>query len=178
MKFACDRCGKRYASVDEPAAGRVYRIRCRCGHEIVVRGPSPAPPDEAAARARSFEPPPLPPPLASPEPPPEPSPVAAAVSPPDVAHDAPSALVDERLRRAKERHPRDAIGAAAAPGEPAGHEEGAATSAAHGALAAAGQPVLSLGLEDDGASGARRRVLLASIAALLAAGTALALWRM
>jgi hypothetical protein len=48
-------------------------------------------------------------------------------------------------------------------------------SAAHSAAAA--EPVLSLGL-DDGASGARRRVLLAAVAALLAVGTALALWRM
>jgi hypothetical protein len=42
LKFSCQHCGKRFASVDEPAPGRVYRIRCRCGDVIVVRGP-PAP---------------------------------------------------------------------------------------------------------------------------------------
>lgn len=73
MKFVCDRCGKRYASVDEPAAGRVYRIRCRCGHVIVVRGPGAAPRRDAGEGPRSLgpapalaaagEPEPLPPPL-------------------------------------------------------------------------------------------------------------------
>jgi hypothetical protein len=41
VKFACDRCGKRFASVDEPRPGRVYRIRCRCGNVVVLR-PAPA----------------------------------------------------------------------------------------------------------------------------------------
>lgn len=41
MKFSCDRCGKRYATADEPVPGRVYKLSCkRCGHDIVVRVPS------------------------------------------------------------------------------------------------------------------------------------------
>ncbi len=39
MKFTCERCGKRFASVDEPTAGRVYRIRCRCGNIIHITSP-------------------------------------------------------------------------------------------------------------------------------------------
>src|SRR6266545_2459931 len=39
VKFTCERCGKRFASVDEPAAGRVYRIRCRCGNVIHISAP-------------------------------------------------------------------------------------------------------------------------------------------
>ncbi len=39
MKFTCERCGKRFASVDEPTAGRVYRIRCRCGNVIHITSP-------------------------------------------------------------------------------------------------------------------------------------------
>ncbi len=41
MRFSCDRCGKRYATADEPVPGRVYKLPCRrCGHAIVVRVPS------------------------------------------------------------------------------------------------------------------------------------------
>ena len=58
MKFACDRCGKRYASVDEPAEGRVYRIRCRCGHVIMVRGPGTAPRRDAGEEPRGLDLPP------------------------------------------------------------------------------------------------------------------------
>jgi hypothetical protein len=39
MRFTCGRCGKRYASTDEPVPGRIYAIGCRCGHTIVVKGP-------------------------------------------------------------------------------------------------------------------------------------------
>jgi len=39
------------------------------------------------------------------------------------------------------------------------------------------RPALSLGLDDDGASGARRRILAAAILAMLAIGAALAVWR-
>ena len=39
MKFTCERCGKRFASVDEPSAGRVYRIRCKCGNIIHITAP-------------------------------------------------------------------------------------------------------------------------------------------
>jgi hypothetical protein len=38
MKFVCDRCGKRYSSTDEPVPGKLYRIPCKCGHVILVRG--------------------------------------------------------------------------------------------------------------------------------------------
>jgi hypothetical protein len=44
--------------------------------------------------------------------------------------------------------------------------------------AAAVRPALSLGLDEDGSSGARRRVFLAAIIALLAAVAALAVSRM
>jgi len=39
VRFTCSRCGKRYASTDEPVRGRIYAIGCRCGHTIVVKGP-------------------------------------------------------------------------------------------------------------------------------------------
>jgi hypothetical protein len=78
LKFACDRCGKRFSSVDEPAPGRVYRVKCRCGNAIHVTAPrgGAAPPEAAAprrraARARSAPPAAVPPPLppaASPHP--------------------------------------------------------------------------------------------------------------
>jgi hypothetical protein len=51
LKFSCHHCAKRFASVDEPAPGRVYRIRCRCGEVIVVRGP----PGERDPRRRPGE---------------------------------------------------------------------------------------------------------------------------
>ena len=39
MKFVCDRCGKRYATAEDPAAGKVYKLRCKaCGNLMVVRG--------------------------------------------------------------------------------------------------------------------------------------------
>jgi predicted Zn finger-like uncharacterized protein len=42
LKFTCDSCGKRFASVDEPFPGRVYKIRCgRCGHLVSVQAPVP-----------------------------------------------------------------------------------------------------------------------------------------
>ena len=55
MKFACERCGKRFASVDDPRPGRVYRIRCRCGNVVVVKAP-PGGDSEAATRARGSSP--------------------------------------------------------------------------------------------------------------------------
>jgi DNA-directed RNA polymerase subunit RPC12/RpoP len=39
VRFTCSRCGKRYASTDEPVSGRIYAIGCKCGHTIVVKGP-------------------------------------------------------------------------------------------------------------------------------------------
>jgi hypothetical protein len=64
MRFSCNHCGKRFATRDELAIGRVYRIACRCGNSIVLRfeaslrdtGTSPYEPLRAV-------PPPLPPPL-------------------------------------------------------------------------------------------------------------------
>jgi len=43
LKFTCDRCGKRFSSVDEPMPGRVYRIRCRCGNAIQISSPQLSP---------------------------------------------------------------------------------------------------------------------------------------
>ncbi|HET9551359.1 MAG TPA: AgmX/PglI C-terminal domain-containing protein [Anaeromyxobacteraceae bacterium] len=38
MKFVCDRCGKKYATAEDPAPGKVYKLRCKaCGHLIVVK---------------------------------------------------------------------------------------------------------------------------------------------
>jgi DNA-directed RNA polymerase subunit RPC12/RpoP len=38
VKFSCGRCGKRYATAETPAPGRVYKIKCKaCGHLIVVK---------------------------------------------------------------------------------------------------------------------------------------------
>ncbi|HET6921531.1 MAG TPA: hypothetical protein VFI16_00155, partial [Anaeromyxobacteraceae bacterium] len=39
VKFTCPRCGKKYASADEPVPGRVYSLTCRCGTKITVKGP-------------------------------------------------------------------------------------------------------------------------------------------
>ncbi len=52
MKFTCERCGKKYATAEDPAPGRVYKLKCKsCGHLIVVKGSSAAkqaaPPREA-----------------------------------------------------------------------------------------------------------------------------------
>ncbi len=39
MKFVCDRCGKKYATAEDPATGKVYKLKCKaCGHLIVVKG--------------------------------------------------------------------------------------------------------------------------------------------
>jgi TolA protein len=61
VKFSCDRCGKKYATADNPAPGRVYKLKCKaCGHLIVVKasaGGAAEPHHEPSA-----VPPPLPPP--------------------------------------------------------------------------------------------------------------------
>lgn len=50
MKFSCERCGKRYATADTPAPGRIYKIKCKaCGHLIVVKASTGAPPSAATA---------------------------------------------------------------------------------------------------------------------------------
>ena len=63
MEFACDRCKKRYSTSYQPVTGRVYRIPCKCGNNIVLRfdlprnaEPPPPPPRPASRRT----PPPLP----------------------------------------------------------------------------------------------------------------------
>jgi DNA-directed RNA polymerase subunit RPC12/RpoP len=41
VKFSCDRCGKKYATAEAPAPGRVYKLKCKaCGHLIVVKTPA------------------------------------------------------------------------------------------------------------------------------------------
>jgi len=38
VKFVCDRCGKKYATAEEPSPGRVYKLKCKaCGNLIVVK---------------------------------------------------------------------------------------------------------------------------------------------
>ena len=50
MRFTCDRCGKRYASVDEPVPGRIYRVRCgSCGELMRVTAALPDRGPEAEA---------------------------------------------------------------------------------------------------------------------------------
>ena len=59
MKFSCDRCGKKYATADNPAPGRVYKLKCKaCGHLIVVKARAPTRPPprhEPASRERPDE---------------------------------------------------------------------------------------------------------------------------
>ena len=39
MRFSCARCGQRYSTVDEPGAGREYRVPCvACGAMLVLKG--------------------------------------------------------------------------------------------------------------------------------------------
>jgi DNA-directed RNA polymerase subunit RPC12/RpoP len=43
VKFACERCGKKYATAESPAPGRTYKLKCKaCGHLIVVKVPAGA----------------------------------------------------------------------------------------------------------------------------------------
>ncbi len=61
MKFSCDRCGKKYATADNPAPGRVYKLKCKaCGHLIVVKpgaeGPPPIPAPEIPLEVGAPEP--------------------------------------------------------------------------------------------------------------------------
>jgi hypothetical protein len=57
VKFSCERCGKRYATAEAPAPGRVYKIKCRaCGHLMVVR----AAPEVVRAAAAVADPAPEP----------------------------------------------------------------------------------------------------------------------
>jgi DNA-directed RNA polymerase subunit RPC12/RpoP len=68
VKFSCERCGKKYATAEDPAPGRVYKLKCKaCGHLIVVKASTLAasPPEAAPAGATPTEPQPLPPPLES-----------------------------------------------------------------------------------------------------------------
>jgi hypothetical protein len=40
VRFACDGCGKRYATAEPPAPGQVLRITCKaCGHLVEIRAP-------------------------------------------------------------------------------------------------------------------------------------------
>ena len=86
MKFSCERCGKRYATAEAPAPGRVYKIRCKaCGHLIVVKGAA-APSSPAATSPAASRPPAAPPSPARPAgPAPEltPARLAAALERPD-----------------------------------------------------------------------------------------------
>ena len=63
MKFSCDRCGKKYATAETPAPGRVYKLKCKaCGHVIVVKTPA------AGAEPAGQTPPPLQVPAGTPVP--------------------------------------------------------------------------------------------------------------
>jgi DNA-directed RNA polymerase subunit RPC12/RpoP len=78
MKFVCDRCGKKYATAEDPAPGKVYKLKCKaCGHLIVVKGQAgtmtgipaiTAAEAEMAAAAQEPTPTPDPAPLPAPHP--------------------------------------------------------------------------------------------------------------
>jgi hypothetical protein len=95
VKFSCERCGKKYATADAPAPGRVYKIKCRaCGHLMVVKAAPevvgaaiPAVPAEAPA------PEPAAPLAAVPDPMPEAAAPLAAVRDPTPEPAAPLAAV-------------------------------------------------------------------------------------
>lgn len=58
MKFSCERCGKRYATAETPAPGRVYKLKCKaCGHLIVVRASSGSSTAAASTRGPGGMPP-------------------------------------------------------------------------------------------------------------------------
>jgi DNA-directed RNA polymerase subunit RPC12/RpoP len=83
VKFSCERCGKRYATAETPAPGKVYKLKCKaCGHLIVVRAPAAAAPAAAPSQGPAAAPPPDPPPLPTSD---------AAATPPPLAS-APAAL--------------------------------------------------------------------------------------
>jgi hypothetical protein len=102
MKFACERCGKKYATAGDPAPGKVYKLKCKaCGHLIVVKGQAGTAPGTPAlagptgAAATPPQAPPLAPPAATTlriELPAETEPHAApsSISPPDVAGPSPA----------------------------------------------------------------------------------------
>jgi hypothetical protein len=79
VKFSCERCGKKYATAESPAPGRVYKIRCKaCGHLIVVKASAgtPAapttelrPPTSGGMPAVDLTAPPAPEPEVAPPPP-------------------------------------------------------------------------------------------------------------
>jgi DNA-directed RNA polymerase subunit RPC12/RpoP len=60
MKFLCDRCGKKYATAEDPSPGKIYKLKCKaCGHLIVVKaqaGTSTAIPAMTAAEAGAAAP--------------------------------------------------------------------------------------------------------------------------
>ena len=63
MKFSCERCGKKYATAESPAPGKVYKLKCKaCGHVIVVKPPLASTPP-AATRPSAEVPRPTPAPL-------------------------------------------------------------------------------------------------------------------
>jgi len=71
VKFSCERCGKRYATADTLAPGRVYKLKCKaCGHLIVVKASASTaasmPAQAVEADAPSRTPPPAPPSLDGP----------------------------------------------------------------------------------------------------------------
>ena len=101
MKFACERCGKKYATAETPAPGRVYKIKCKaCGHLIVVKasaGASPTSstemraPTSVAMRAADPVPTPVPRhPAATPD-------VQLEIGAPEPADPAPSSDAPQRL---------------------------------------------------------------------------------
>ncbi len=54
VRFTCPNCGARFGSADEPASGRVYSVRCRCGTKLNLA--AAAPPARALAAGARYDP--------------------------------------------------------------------------------------------------------------------------
>lgn len=61
MTLTCDRCSRQFVIPDQPVPGRVYRVPCRCGANVVFEAGSTGRARSAQPAAGRWTPPPLPP---------------------------------------------------------------------------------------------------------------------
>ena len=61
MTLTCDRCCRQFVIPDQPVPGRVYRVPCRCGANVVFEAGSTGRARSAQPAAGRWTPPPLPP---------------------------------------------------------------------------------------------------------------------